>query len=838
MVAELKSVPFYKPNVLAMLNTLFPPSIRELPNDRILPKVLHQYRSTFYRYITAVEVNGPGVMRLFEDKLQKDDNRHSWRSTWDNLQHYIELAELMIKQADAVIGPGIELFVGEYTYDSPLAKRERQDPSSHSSISSVRTISDATFSSSFEGPTSRARTPRTPGSSFSSGKVRSHSRSRTNTRSDTSTSFERPSISSYSAKPSQDGRSTSSLSLTPSLPKLDTDSIRSRQRAVSKPVMPFIAQDSPAAQHEAFSSPIILPDPRKVIQEKRRNIEARRPSNSQGEGTPLVEDTSPRHPSTSSDQGKPAIEDSKRLRSVSFYDARMDGPSMPPSLTPGSKKLPSDGGAFLNRPYEEPAHIERSIRKKPSFSRLFLRKNSLPSTAGEEEVYEEPNALGISTTPKPILKTSKSMDPVPRTPNDTSDAPVLRAQRSFGESLRAKFNMKAAEGSSKVSARDPSNDDADSKAKAMKNQESSASIKEPKPPKTPLALTSPHFEEFPKYVPGTVPELWRPILSKQDSFDLKNKGGKYGQGEGTTPVFERPADSLYPELRKQVGIEDEKPKSKARSKFEALMVKRGLRPAENNSTEGEPKEPKKIPMEPLIVTTTEQRLGPILSEFNKGIETGGEYERFIIVAEGSGEEDRPSPSDLGDALPTSPTPGRLRPTKSMGDLKYDWALTTVPKKKPIKVLKKIMKRNVTGTLITTADISSPIPQASPEWEEDLIATISKEHTRQWLMEEARARRQDLLKPQGRPVNKEMPKKRLQQRKSPLPGVALQPKRVRILKEPVVIRAFEEPRATPKPPQLPYRARKDSIFAPREPPPPPPPAAKKSRELDVSKYSKF
>ena len=78
MVAELKFTPFYKPNVLAMLNTLFPPAVKELPNDRIQPKVLHQYRSSFYRYITAVEANGPSVMKAFEQKLQGSDNSTIW----------------------------------------------------------------------------------------------------------------------------------------------------------------------------------------------------------------------------------------------------------------------------------------------------------------------------------------------------------------------------------------------------------------------------------------------------------------------------------------------------------------------------------------------------------------------------------------------------------------------------------------------------------------------------------------------------------------------------------------------------------------------------------------
>jgi hypothetical protein len=86
MVAELKSDHFHKPSVLALLNTLFPPTATELPNDRIQPKVLKHYRSSLYRYITAVEASGPSVMKAFEAKLQAESDSRSWKSTWENLQ--------------------------------------------------------------------------------------------------------------------------------------------------------------------------------------------------------------------------------------------------------------------------------------------------------------------------------------------------------------------------------------------------------------------------------------------------------------------------------------------------------------------------------------------------------------------------------------------------------------------------------------------------------------------------------------------------------------------------------------------------------------------------------
>jgi len=944
MVAELKSVPFYKPNVLAMLNTLFPPNVQELPNDRIVPKVLNQYRSTFYRYITAVEVNGSGILKAFEDKLQKDSNRHSWRSTWDNLHSYIELAELMIKQAEAVIG--IEVFEGDYTYSSPLAKRDRLDlgePSSAvgaasdpsrsvvtldssfegpasrtktprlqpqaSFVSAVSELStsDVTFGSSFEGPISRSRTPKLHGSkSFSSLTLQSHSCSRTNTnntQSDASASFDRttisksadeskiswvldnastPSLKPVPSLPKLDtgsirnrilksagqsqlalalgNASTPALKTVPSLPKLDTDSIRNRQRAVSKPVMPFVAQDSPAAQHEAFSSPVILPDARKVLREKRRNIEAGRASTSHVEATSHMTDASSKRPATSHDQEKhiktpqektrekylekPAIPELKRLRTIDFYDAHIHSPSMPPPPTLGPKKLPSDGGAFLNRPYKEPPPMERSIRKKPSFNRLFQRKNSMPVIAAEEEVFDEPNPLGISTASKPsrpILKTSRSMDTVRKTPNDTPGTSVLRKQRSFGDSLRAKFNVKSTESSSQVLPKDRSKESTGTKTVGLKKESSSTTSKDPKTPKNPILMNLPHFQEVPKYIPGTTAELWREVRTKEQRNEVKDIPGKYKQGKAATPTFERPKDSLYPALIRQLGIKQPlKPKSKDRAKLQASIAKNNIK---SPLIEDELKtlEVPKSAMEPLKFTTTEQRLGPILSGFTKGIETGGEYERFIVVAEGFGEEDQPTPSDLGDEIPSPPLSAKLRAARLMGNLrKSDWALVKYnakegeDSKEPAKVLQKLVKKRIALKPITTDDISDPIPQSPIDWEETREAAISKEYSRQWLMEQDRARKYDLLKPKGKPVMKKVPKS-LQQKKNLLSTVPAMPKRVRALA--MEGREFEEPRATPKPPQLPVRSRKKSTLVPAPVPEEPMPMPR-GVPLNTSKFDKY
>src|SRR4051812_29527910 len=61
MIHELRAEYFVKDNVLAMLNTLFPPSARGIP-DRIPPKVLHLFRNTFYGHLVSVQAHGPDVM--------------------------------------------------------------------------------------------------------------------------------------------------------------------------------------------------------------------------------------------------------------------------------------------------------------------------------------------------------------------------------------------------------------------------------------------------------------------------------------------------------------------------------------------------------------------------------------------------------------------------------------------------------------------------------------------------------------------------------------------------------------------------------------------------------
>ena len=108
MVHELKGLPANKLNALAMLNTLFPPgtaSGRGLPSDRILPKSMNELRARFYSYISKQPSNPHNLLK-FENILQKGTNRHNWANTRKNLEEYLSLAEIMIKQANEVRSTG------------------------------------------------------------------------------------------------------------------------------------------------------------------------------------------------------------------------------------------------------------------------------------------------------------------------------------------------------------------------------------------------------------------------------------------------------------------------------------------------------------------------------------------------------------------------------------------------------------------------------------------------------------------------------------------------------------------------------------------------------------
>ncbi|TGO44747.1 hypothetical protein BOTNAR_0752g00010 [Botryotinia narcissicola] len=102
MLHELKAHPFYKPNALAMLNTLYPPCIRDLPNGRIDRDKLRKHRAKFYNLIVQVTHEGIEALKEFETLLKNPACKHNWVDTRENLRDYIELASKMIDQSNAI----------------------------------------------------------------------------------------------------------------------------------------------------------------------------------------------------------------------------------------------------------------------------------------------------------------------------------------------------------------------------------------------------------------------------------------------------------------------------------------------------------------------------------------------------------------------------------------------------------------------------------------------------------------------------------------------------------------------------------------------------------------
>ena len=365
-------------------------------------------------------------------------------------------------------------------------------------------------------------------------------------------------------------------------------------------------------------------------------------------------------------------------------------------------------------------------------------------------------------------------------------------------------------------------------------------------PRTPRGLGSPHFEEAPEYTPGTVALPQREMIPqrKEDARRIAAQGGKYGQGQYVKggDGYPEPEGSLMPELKKQANVKAEHEKTSKDRFIEKYAKEQGIEPDE------------KVRMKAVLRTTTEDRLGPMIEEIR--VIVGAAKKESVIVVEGNGEEDRPSPTDRGDEksyFDDEPgTPRRLRGSKSTGDLRSG-ARNKLVKKKSVDEV-----RSSKG--VKTVEISSPRPAVSlPDWDEKLEANLSKEHTRQYLMEKAKAEKKQwyLNPPSGNSVDRILPKKKMralskvhklesvkeesnltirgefqssklprlprQQIPTPTPDATIVPepkpkpivKKVRILSQ--ATRAygseFEQPRATPKPPKVPEgrKMREDALL---------------------------
>ena len=97
--------PFSKANSIAMLNTLYPPSMSTAPTRQITLHILTSQRSAFFRYIQAVEKNGKGILKNLEHQGQRAGDANGWTVVRDVVDKYLRAANGVIEECLEASGP-------------------------------------------------------------------------------------------------------------------------------------------------------------------------------------------------------------------------------------------------------------------------------------------------------------------------------------------------------------------------------------------------------------------------------------------------------------------------------------------------------------------------------------------------------------------------------------------------------------------------------------------------------------------------------------------------------------------------------------------------------------
>lgn len=119
--------PFSKANSIAMLNTLYPPSMGTAPTRQITIHILSSQRSAFFRYIQAVEKNGKGILKNLEHQGQRPGDVNGWTVVRDVVDKYLRAANGVIEECLEVSGP-------EY-FDPGIEAHRRSDRRADSGVS-------------------------------------------------------------------------------------------------------------------------------------------------------------------------------------------------------------------------------------------------------------------------------------------------------------------------------------------------------------------------------------------------------------------------------------------------------------------------------------------------------------------------------------------------------------------------------------------------------------------------------------------------------------------------------------------------------------------------------
>lgn len=92
--------PHNRPNNIAMLNTLFPPTVASSPppTKQLTPTTLLAQRDGFFRYIKKVDAEGPDCLAPLITQHAPEGHETSWPLVHDVLEKFLVLANEMIEE--------------------------------------------------------------------------------------------------------------------------------------------------------------------------------------------------------------------------------------------------------------------------------------------------------------------------------------------------------------------------------------------------------------------------------------------------------------------------------------------------------------------------------------------------------------------------------------------------------------------------------------------------------------------------------------------------------------------------------------------------------------------
>ncbi len=103
LINELSLLPFNKHNCVAMLNTLYPPTISSQPTSKLTREVLKNQRDGFFKYIQSVEKNGSHVLRTLMQQGKAPADVNGWLAVTRCLGLYLQLANSMVKECSELL---------------------------------------------------------------------------------------------------------------------------------------------------------------------------------------------------------------------------------------------------------------------------------------------------------------------------------------------------------------------------------------------------------------------------------------------------------------------------------------------------------------------------------------------------------------------------------------------------------------------------------------------------------------------------------------------------------------------------------------------------------------